>query len=339
MKPIIFGLAGEELSPAEREFLEEIRPCGIILFKRNIRTPEQVANLTKEIRLILGANRGLILIDQEGGRVQRLGPPHWRQIPPAGYFAEIAGRDTALGRSLLRASIRRMATELRSLGINTDCLPVLDVPVPGAHDIIGDRALGRDSTLVADLGAVVVDALAEAGVLPVIKHIPGHGRATADSHEELPVVDAALDELQASDFRPFRALRHAPLAMTAHVVYRAIDPGTPATWSKKVVSDIIRGEIGFEGLLMSDDLGMNALSGSMAERALKSLEAGVDLVCHCCGDLDEMLAVADVVPPMGEPLERRVTELLAAAGGQETMDLAALTAQYDELILGAEGPV
>jgi len=293
----IFGLAGLTLTDAERAFFARVRPVGYILFARNIENPTQVADLVKNLRALTPDQNALVLIDQEGGRVQRLKPPHWRFAPAGAEFAALHGTNPEKGIAMTRLSMQLIGEELRALGIDVDCAPVMDVPVPGAHDVIGDRAYGSDPEIIATLATAAAHGLADAGVVPVIKHIPGHGRATSDSHKELPVVDADLATLRATDFVPFIrycADKGAPAAfgMTAHVVYRAIDPNGPATTSKTVIHDVIRTEIGFQGLLMSDDLGMKALSGPFEARAEASLAAGCDVVLHCDGNMDDMEAVA-----------------------------------------------
>lgn len=300
----IFGLSGLTLTENERAFFQRARPVGYILFARNINNPSQVTDLVSNIRALTVGYDPLILIDQEGGRVQRLKPPHWRHAPAAAEFAALHGRNADLGCKLLRANFRLIGEELRALGIDVDCAPVVDVPVAGAHDVIGDRAYGNDPEIVAALAREVAEGLIDSGVVPVIKHIPGHGRAMSDSHLELPTVDADLAGLRATDFAAFRAFCAGPgvplcFGMTAHVVYPAIDPKCPATTSAMVIADIIRGEIGFDGLLMSDDLGMKALSGPFDERAAASLAAGCDVVLHCDGNMDDMEAVARGVGPLG----------------------------------------
>jgi len=288
----ITGLAGPDLLPAERAFLAAARPAGIILFARNCQSHDQIRRLVGDSRDAIGSDHSLVLIDQEGGRVQRLRPPLGRALPAAaGYGALYASDSGEACRAAFLAS-RQTAADLRDLGINTNCAPVLDVPVTGSHNVIGNRAYGASTEQVAALGAAVADGLMAGGVLPVMKHIPGHGRGTADSHHALPVVDTPRDVLDATDFAPFRALAHLPAAMTAHVLYSAIDAAHPATTSPAVIGDIIRGAIGFDGLLMSDDISMKALSGSVGESASAALAAGCDLVLHCNGVLAEMEAVA-----------------------------------------------
>jgi beta-N-acetylhexosaminidase len=294
--PLITGLSGPALLDGERAFLEDARPLGIILFARNIDTPEQVTALVEDCRAILGP-KCWVLIDQEGGRVARLRPPHWRERPAAGRLGALPLNLAEEGAYL---AARLMAHDLCELGINVDCHPVLDIPAPGAHAVIGDRAFGTDPDTVTRLGNAACQGLLDGGVLPVIKHIPGHGRAAADSHERLPVVDASGQDL-AADFAPFAALNTVPIAMTAHVVYSAFDQENPATLSPGVIRDVIRGHIGFEGVLLSDDLTMNALSGSMAARAEGAFRAGCDVVLHCNGKLDEMMDLAPVCRMMASP--------------------------------------
>ncbi|MGE4063539.1 MAG: beta-N-acetylhexosaminidase [Rhodospirillaceae bacterium] len=300
----IFGFAGLTLSDEERAFFQRVRPLGYILFARNIEKPAQVLGLVNDLRALVPDHDPVILIDQEGGRVQRLKPPYWRHAPAGAEFAGLYERDPDLAARLLRVNFQIIGEELRALGIDVDCAPVMDVPVAGAHDVIGDRAYGADPTTVYELARQVCEGLIDAGVVPVIKHIPGHGRAMSDSHLELPRVSADLATLRGTDFAPFRAFCRAsdrPVAfgMTAHVVYSAIDPELPATTSRTVIEDIIRGEIGFDGLLMSDDLGMKALTGPFDERAARSFAAGCDVVLHCDGNMADMEAVARGTPPLG----------------------------------------
>lgn len=302
----VFGLAGPTLSPDERRFFRATDPLGFILFARNIETPEQVRALVASLREAIGRADAPILIDQEGGRVQRLGPPHWRIAPPAARFGELFARDPTGAIEAVRLNHRLLAADLAALGITLDCAPVLDVPVEGAHDVIGDRAFARDPAVVAHLGRAGVAGLLAGGVIPVVKHIPGHGRAFADSHKELPKVDASRAALAASDFTPFKALAGAPWAMTAHVLYAALDPALPATQSKAVIEGVVRGAIRFDGVLVSDDLGMSALGGNFRERAEACLSAGCDVVLHCAGAMAEMQAVAEGSAPLSEEAARRV---------------------------------
>ena len=307
----IFGCAGPRLSAEEAAFFAEVNPWGFILFKRNVETPDQVRRLTDALRACVGRPDAPILVDQEGGRVQRLGPPHWPVYPPGRAYGTLAGNDPLLRREITRLGARLIAHDLAALGINVDCVPVLDVPQAGAHDIIGDRAYGQTPEEVAYLGRAAAEGLIAGGVLPIIKHIPGHGRALADSHLDLPVVDASREALSSVDFAPFRVLSDMPMAMTAHVVYAAIDPRRPATTSRRAIREVIRGEIGFSGLLMSDDLSMKALSGDFAERTRASLAAGCDVVLHCNGDMAEMKPIAEACRPLSGQSRRRAEAALA----------------------------
>jgi beta-N-acetylhexosaminidase len=302
---LIIGVAGETLRAEERSFLAASRPAGLILFTRNCSSKPQVRRLVEDVRSAVGGDGLLVLIDQEGGRVRRLKPPEWRELPAAAAYGQLYAGDPELALTRARLVARLTAAELREIGVNCNCAPVLDVPQPGAHQIIGDRAYAEAPAAVAALGRAVAEGLMAGGVLPVIKHVPGHGRARADSHVELPVVDAALAELEGSDFVPFKALCDVPAAMTAHVVYSAIDPATPASTSARVTSDIIRGAIGFDGLLMSDDICMGALSGNVRARAEAVIKAGSDIALHCSGKLAEAESAAAGVPTLADkPLER-----------------------------------
>ncbi|MBF0094686.1 MAG: beta-N-acetylhexosaminidase [Alphaproteobacteria bacterium] len=303
-KAVIFGCSGPVLTEEEKRFFRDNNPLGFILFGRNVADPDQVRALVADLRGTVG-RAAPVLIDQEGGRVQRLGPPHWRKAPPAAAFASVAARWREQGVAAARLNARLLAEELRDLGIDVDCAPVIDVPVEGAHDIIGDRALGHDPAMTALLGRAICDGLLDGGVLPVIKHIPGHGRALADSHLELPVVKTSAKELEETDFVPFRSLADEAWAMTAHVVYSSYDPIRPATLSPTVVRGVIRGAIGFKGLLLTDDLSMKALSGSFSDRTRQAFFAGCDVALHCNGDPAEMAAVAAATPPLSDrSLER-----------------------------------
>ena len=311
MRAFVAGCLGPALTPEERAFFREADPFGFILFRRNIDHPDQVRALTASLRDCVGRADAPILIDQEGGRVQRLGPPHWPRYPAGRAYGLLSGgkREAAV------LGARLMAHDLRELGITVDCLPVLDVPTPGAHDVIGDRAYADDPAAVIELGGGAAEGLLAGGVLPVVKHIPGHGRAGADSHLALPRVDAPLEELRARDFVPFKALAHLPAAMTAHVVYEAIDPERPGTVSPRVIGDIVRGEIGFDGLLFTDDLSMKALSGSFRARAEEAIAAGCDIALHCCGDLEEARGVAEGAPHLAGASLRRAERALALIAG------------------------
>lgn len=332
MKPVIFGCAGEALTAEEKTFFAAEQPAGIILFKRNVKDPDQVSSLIRQIKSCLGRGRVLVLVDQEGGRVQRLGSPHWRRSLPARVYGNMAAKNSEVAQEALRLSILSTGLELRALGITVDCLPVLDVPQAGADEIIGDRAFGEEPALVSHLGRVAAEALLEAGILPVIKHIPGHGRAEVDSHKALPRVTASLAELEESDFPPFRALADMPLAMTAHVVYEAIDPDNPATFSERIIADVIRGSIGFGGLLISDDLSMGALSGTLAERTTRALVAGVDLALHCTGDMAEMQEIAAVLPPADDPVTDKIQAALQSIAEPPAQDAQGIIKRYNDLM-------
>ncbi len=288
----ILGCAGLRLAADEAAFFRELDPYGFILFKRNVDSPEQVRALTAALRECVGRDAP-VLVDQEGGRVQRLAEPRWRRYPPAETFARLAAVNPAAAAEALRLSASLMANDLAELGIDVDCVPLADVRQPGAHDVIGDRAFGEDPATVARLARVQADAIAAAGVTGVLKHLPGHGRSMVDSHAELPRVDADRATLEAVDFAPFAALADVvPYGMTGHLLFPALDPERPSTLSPIVIAEVIRGFIGFDGLLMSDDLSMAALGGPIGARASASLKAGCDVVLHCNGRMDEMTAIA-----------------------------------------------
>jgi len=333
-KALIVGVAGKTLSDDERRFFRDERPWGFILFARNIEAPEQIRDIVAAMRDSVGRPEAPVFIDQEGGRVQRLRPPLAPNYPPAARFGELYRRDRAAGLRAAWLKSRLHAFDLLQYGITADCLPVLDVPVEGAHDVIGDRAYGRDPDSVAALGRAVAEGLLSGGVLPVVKHIPGHGRAGADSHHDLPVVDTPLDELRRHDFAPFRALRDMPMAMTAHVVYTALDTERPATTSPRIVGEIIRGEIGFDGLLMSDDVSMQALSGDFATRTDAIVAAGCDVVLHCNGRMEEMRAVADRTPPLSGKAAHRAEKALALLGRRDAVEEGAARKEFAQLMDG-----
>jgi len=323
----ILGLAGTELTPEERRFFSDLQPLGFILFRRNVETPAQVKALVASLKDLV-THDALILIDQEGGRVRRLRPPHWPDYPPASRFAEVTN-DPSEEREMVRLGARLMAHDLAELGINVDCAPVLDVPQPGAHDIIGDRAYGLTPQTVAVMGRACAEGLLAGGVLPVIKHVPGHGRAGADSHTDLPRVDTKLEDLLKVDFYPFQVNADMPIAMTAHVLYRAIDKRNPATTSKKCLK-IVRDVIGFDGLLICDDLSMNALSGTLEKRAKASLRAGCDVLLHCNGQMEQMKQIAHVTPKLkGEALRRAKAAIGRILRHAEPLDVAEARARFD----------
>ncbi|MBI3503700.1 MAG: beta-N-acetylhexosaminidase [Proteobacteria bacterium] len=333
----IFGCAGAKLTPDEFSFLREADPLGFIVFARNITTPEATRALVASFREAVGRADAPVLIDQEGGRVARLRPPHWRKSPPAMAFsrrAAVRGQDAAI--AAVRTNARLIAAELVDLGIDVDCAPVADVPIPGAHDIIGDRAYGEDPATIAVYARAVADGLLDGGVIPVIKHMPGHGRARSDSHFELPIVEASRAELERTDFAPFKALADIPWAMTAHIKYMAIDPEHPATTSAFLIENVIRRHIGFGGLLLSDDLSMQALAGTMAERTRACLFAGCDVVLHCNGDFAEMEQVALAARPLDDEGMARVEagSRIRHARARAGFDAAGAEAELQAFLVG-----
>jgi beta-N-acetylhexosaminidase len=330
-RAVIFGCAGPTLEAPERRFLAAADPWGFILFARNVEGPAQLARLTASLREAVG-REAPVMIDQEGGRVARLGPPHWPVYPPGATFGALYDHEPELGLQAARLSSRLIAADLNDLGINVDCLPLADVPVAGADAVIGNRAYGTEPAKVAAIARAVTEGLEQGGVLPVLKHIPGHGRATADSHFRLPTVDTPREELERTDFAAFRPLADLPMAMTAHVVFSALDPAQPATTSATIIRQVIRGEIGFQGLLMSDDVSMNALAGSIAERTRAIVQAGCDMILHCNGKLDEMRDVARETPELtGEALQR-ARRALASRKPPEPLDRLAARAELDALL-------
>lgn len=331
---LITGVSGFELTRDERAFLKDVRPCGLILFSRNCAGLDQISDLVADVQDAVGGEGLLVLIDQEGGRVQRLRPPLGRALPPAAAYASLFETSPAAACAAARGAARLVAHDLRTLGINTNCAPVLDVPVQGAHDIIGNRAYGAEVEQISALGRAVAEGYMAGGVLPVIKHIPGHGRAMADSHLDLPVVAASHAELSATDFAPFKRLADMPAAMTAHVVFSAIDADQPASTSVQVTSRIIRGEIGFDGFLMSDDLSMKALSGAMRARAEAVIAAGSDVALHCNGDLVEMRAAASGVPALTGDALRRFKAALAILDSFEPFDQIAAESVLADVLSG-----
>ncbi len=331
----IYGCQGTKLGQDEQRFFADAQPWGFILFARNVADREQVRALVSELRACVGDESAPVLIDQEGGRVARLKPPVWRERPAAARFGALHESSAERAREAAYLNARLMARDLWEIGISVDCVPVLDVPVEGADDVIGDRAFARNPATIIDLGRAVIDGMLDGGVLPVMKHIPGHGRATADTHKALPHVTVSLEELSASDFVTFRSLNHCPLAMTAHVVFDEIDPQRPATTSPKVIRDIIRGEIGFEGVLMSDDLSMEALKGPLSVRAKAALFAGCDIVLHCNGSMKEMQDVAEEARPLTEQWLKRCETALSHLSPPEPLDVEACEARLAQLLSGA----
>jgi beta-N-acetylhexosaminidase len=332
MQPVIYGLAGETLTAGERDFFSDADPAGYILFKRNCADPDQLRALTDGLRAIHGRDNLPILIDQEGGRVARMQPPVWPEFPRAERFDALYQVAPASAIEAARANAQAIAVVLRDVGINVDCLPLLDVRQPGANDIIGDRALGAEPMQVAALGRAVIEGLRAGGVVGVVKHMPGHGRSMADSHLELPIVNASEAELE-QDIEPFHTLRGAPMGMTAHVVYTAWDAERAGSLSPVVIGDVIRSRIGFEGWLMSDDLGMHALTGDFGDRARGVLEAGCDVALHCSGDMAEMVAIANAVGEIAPlSLERRERAMASIAEASSPLDYRDLAAKRDALL-------
>ena len=336
MTPAIFGMAGPALTAEERAFFRESDPAGYILFGRNVENRAQVRALTDSLRELHGRDDLFICIDQEGGRVARMKPPEWLAFPPGEVFDRLYDIAPASAIEAARANAQALGLDLAEAGISVDCLPLLDVRQPGAHDVIGDRALGQEPQRVAALGRAVLDGLARAGVVGIVKHIPGHGRALCDSHKHLPTVTASAEELE-SDIAPFRTLASAPVAMTAHIVYTAWDSENPATQSPFVIGEIIRKRIGFDGLLLSDDLDMEALSGTVPERAERAVAAGCDLALNCWGRMDDMIGIAERLPQIRADSRDRLDRAMASI--QERVaegDQARLLTRRDDL-LGLSG--
>jgi beta-N-acetylhexosaminidase len=332
MQAAIYGLEGLALTDAERGFFREADPAGFILFRRNCESQDQLLRLTDSLRALGGRDDLPILIDQEGGRVARMRPPEWPAFPAAEKFALLYRAAPSSAIEAVRANARALALMLRACGINVNALPLLDVRQEGASDIIGDRALGSEPMQVAALGRAVLDGMASAGVVGIVKHMPGHGRALVDSHKELPVVTASADELE-TDLEPFERLASAPMGMTAHVVYTAWDAERPASLSPVVIGDVIRERIGFDGWLMSDDLGMEALKGDFASRAAGVVAAGCDVALHCSGKMDEMVAVAAAVPAMSGLGEDRLARAMAGTRLEsDGIDFAEEIAKRDQLL-------
>jgi beta-N-acetylhexosaminidase len=340
-RAIVLGCAGEHLNPEEGGFFAAADPLGFVLFRRNCRTRDQLRALVAELRRCVGRDDAPVLIDQEGGRVARLRPPEWRAYPAA---AQIAALPDPLATEAARLGARLIADDLAGAGITVDCAPVLDLPAHGADPVIGDRAFGDEPARVARLGGAFCEGLLAGGVLPVIKHIPGHGRAPVDSHRACPRVEAGRTILSGSDFAPFRALcampwsipGAMPWAMTAHIVFTAIDDAAPATFSRTLIDTIIRGEIGFDGVLLSDDISMGALDGSLGERTRRALDAGCDLVLHCNGVMAEMAEIVDAARPISPAAHARIArgEKLRQRG-REDFDRRAAELRFAQLMAGA----
>jgi beta-N-acetylhexosaminidase len=334
-RALIVGVSSTALTAYERSFLGEAEPWGLILFKRNVEAPDQLRALVASFREAVGRVDAPVLVDQEGGRVQRLGPPHWSSYPAGAQYGRIWERDRASALESARMGARLIASDLLGLGIDVDCMPLADVPTPDADPVIGDRAFGESAEKVAAIAGAFAEGLMEGGVLPVLKHLPGHGRATADSHHRLPTVTADRSSLEAVDFSALRPLAGLALGMTAHVVFSAFDPVAPATTSVTMVQDVIRDSIGFEGLLMTDDISMGALSGSLEERSIAALTAGCDVILHCNGNIDEMRAVAGAVPRLaGRAAQRAAAALAARRPPTREIDLTEVRRAFAALLAG-----
>ena len=330
MTPAIFGLSGTALSGGERAFFREADPAGYILFGRNIENRAQLRALTDDLRALHGRKRTFICIDQEGGRVARMKPPEWLAFPPGEVFDKLYDVAPISAIEAARANAEALGLDLAEVGINVDCLPLLDVRQPGAHDVIGDRAFGAEPMRVAALGRATLDGLGRAGVAGVIKHMPGHGRTTCDTHKAMPTVTADEDELE-TDLAPFRALRDAPIGMTGHLLFTAWDAENPATQSPFVIEEIIRKRIGFDGLLLTDDLDMEALSGSVPERAERAVAAGCDLALNCWAKMDDMIGIAERLSTMRAETAVRLERALADTPDFSTpVELAAQSALLEK---------
>jgi beta-N-acetylhexosaminidase len=333
LAPVIFGAKGLELDRDERAFFADAKPFGFIVFARNIESREQIRALVADMRRCVGYEAP-VLIDQEGGRVARLRGNLAHNLPPMAHLGKLFATDPAQAAIAAYDIGRLLAFDLARYDIWVDCVPVLDVPQDGSDDVIGDRALGRSPDQVAILGKALAEGAMAGGCLPIIKHIPGHGRAGVDSHHALPKVDAPLSDLRAWDFAPFRALNHLPMAMTAHVLYSAIDPDQPATLSKTILDEVIRGDIGFDGLVITDDLSMGALGGTMDARARHALDAGCDVLLHCNGKMDEMLSIMQAAPRFSDKGRMRAAAALAARTTPDPCDLAMLMARLNAALPG-----
>jgi beta-N-acetylhexosaminidase len=334
MTPLFLGLAGERLTDDERALFRDAEPAGYILFKRNVVDRAQLRDLTDDLRALSGRADLPILIDQEGGRVARMQPPEWPAFPNAGRFGTLYDIAPVTAIEAVRANARALAAMLTEVGITVDCLPLLDVRQPGAHDIIGDRSFGAEPLRVAALGRAAIEGLRDGGVVGVVKHMPGHGRALVDSHLDLPVVDAGLEELE-TDLAPFKALRDAPMAMTAHVVFTSWDAEYCGTLSHKVITEVIRNGIGFDGLLMTDDLGMHALKGDFGSRVRRALDAGCDIGLHCSGVFEEMTACVDAVTEISPASHARLQKAMATAAARTLPPIEELLATRDALLANA----
>ncbi len=331
-KAFITGCAGPDLTDEERVFIGAVRPWGLILFQRNCRSPDQIRALTADFRSLVEDQDAPVLIDEEGGRVQRLKPPVWTSYPPSATYGQIYQTDRDAGRRAAELAARLIAGDLSPLGITVNCLPVLDVGRETTHDAIGDRAYGSDPDQVADLAGAAARGLQDGGVIPVVKHMPGHGAAIVDSHHDLPVIEDSCEQLECVDFKPFATLSHLPVAMTGHLVYSDLDSANPSTLSEIIVNDVIRRRIGFDGLLLTDDISMHALSGDIASRSRRALDAGCDIILHCNGDMEEMRQVASVADPLRGKAKARADRALASRRPADPAPLDELRREFSELL-------
>lgn len=327
------------LSDEEKAFFRKEQPWGFIVFGRNIETPSQLSELVASLKACVEHEHVAILIDQEGGRVQRMKQPHWRKYPATRYVGKIFAKDREKGLRAAWLHGRLLASDLHAVGINVDCAPVLDVPVEGADEVtLGDRTFSADATEIGILAEQTCAGLIAGGVAPIIKHMPGLGRAETDSHYNLPIVDCGLEDLSKTDFVPFKHLNQQKMAMTAHIIYKGVDAENPATQSQKIIGDIIRGQIGFDGLLMSDDVSMKALKGDFETRCEKTFNAGCDMVLHCNGDMQEMMAVASASPKLAGKSQARASRAIQSVGNPDESDISSLQAEYEELLSGENWP-
>ena len=331
MTPAIFGLFGTTLSADERAFFREADPLGYIVFGRNVESREQLRALTDDLRSIHGRDQLLVTIDQEGGRVQRMKPPVWPAYPAGAVFDRLYDLAPASAIEAARVNAQALGMDLAEVGITCTHAPVLDVRQHGAHDVIGDRALGHEPLRVAALGRAILDGLARAGVQGTIKHLPGHGRTMCDTHKAMPTVTASAAELE-SDLAPFKALNHAAIGMTGHLLFTAWDADNPATQSKIVVEQVIRGLIGYDGLLLTDDLDMEALNGTVPERAERAIAAGCDVALNCWARMDDMTGICARLPALGAAGQTRLDRALAGMGDAQQADQAELLAKRDALL-------
>ena len=337
MTPAVFGIEGLALTPDEKAFFKESDPSGYIIFGRNIESKEQLRALTDELREIHGRDNLAILIDQEGGRVQRMTEPNWPKFPSGEVFDRLYDIAPATAIEAARINAQALAVSLREVGITVDCLPLLDVRQPDANNVIGDRALGSEPLRVAALGRAIIDGLQRGGVVGVVKHMPGHGRTSVDTHKALPTISASDAELE-TDLAPFKTLNNASMGMTGHLLFEAWDAETPSTLSETIIQDVIRDRIGFDGLLYTDDLDMEALSGTVPERAERAQKAGCDIALNCWAKMDDMMGIVERLSPMSDKTQQRLDDAMATIAettSADGPDFAELVSRRDELMAAA----